>query len=68
MYKKELELERQKLLEKQLWRCGKCKFSNYNYGMPHVKENYCHIREERMDKVFVSDFFKILFCSHFKEI
>lgn len=68
MFEKELKIEKEKRVVEQMGRCATCKFSNHNYGAPRHYMNYCHVREENMDKGFFTDFFAIMFCRHFKRV
>lgn len=65
----ELEIERDRFTAKRLGRCGKCRFLELNYKKGNCSgENFCHVREEHMNKEYVGDFCSILFCRHFKRV
>lgn len=68
MVNKELEIEKQKRLKKKLGRCYNCKFLNYNYKKEGISQQYCHVREERMNKDYLWDLIVMKFCSHFKAV
>ena len=56
-----------KYLKKKYGKCTNCSH-NERLNNDFVKENYCKIREEYINKQYISDLFTMIFCQYYEPV
>lgn len=56
-----------KYLKKKYGKCTNCNHNEMLYN-DFVKENYCKIREEYINKQYITDLFTMIFCQYYEPI